>query len=210
MAINVTGITHIAKLDVEIVLSYFFELFGSLGVKFRFEFNWPIEWSLTSDAHMMFRLDFLNGLLEGFFISIFFLKHLKIRLNIRIDVLFVAFKWVIEHVNTQINLFWLWEQQQLIRILLLDLVGTDTSSFVGDYELSSEFFFLFVELTSHSLYNGARLARSFQRWLLGFISLLFLLAFPFFLVFGLFFVKYDWLGRVVQVNQLRAQNILVH
>ena len=54
---------------------------------------------------MMFRLDFLNGLLEGFLISIFFLKHLKIRLNIRIDVLLVAFKWVIEHVNTQINLF---------------------------------------------------------------------------------------------------------
>ena len=158
---------------------------------------------------MMFRLHFLNGLLEGFFISIFLLQNLKIRLNVCIDVLFVAFKWVIEHVNTQINLFWLWEQQQLIRILLLDLVGTDTSSFVGDYELSSEFFFFFVELTSHSLYNGARLARSFQRWLLGFISLLFLLAFPFFLVFCLFFVKYDWLGRVVQVNQLRTQNILV-
>ena len=54
---------------------------------------------------MMFRLHFLNGLLEGFFISIFFLKHLEIRLNVGIDVLFVAFKWVIEHVNTQINLF---------------------------------------------------------------------------------------------------------
>lgn len=32
VAINVAGITHIAKLDVEILLSYFFELFWSLGV----------------------------------------------------------------------------------------------------------------------------------------------------------------------------------
>jgi len=93
---------------------------------------------------MMFRLDFLYGLIEGFFIGIFFLQHLEIRLNLCINVLFVAFKWVIEHVNTQSFLFWLWEQQQLIRILLLNFVGTDTSSFVGDYELSSELFFLFV------------------------------------------------------------------
>jgi hypothetical protein len=29
------------------------------------------------------------------------------------------------------------------------------------------------------------------------------------LVFCLFFVHYDWLGRVIQVDQLRAENILV-
>ena len=158
---------------------------------------------------MMFGLYFLDCPLEGFFICKFLLKNLKVRLHVCVDVFCVAFKWVIKYVHAQINLFWFGEQQKLLRIWFLDFVCTDTSPFACNHELTLEFFFFFVEFTAHRLNYGACLARSFRRWLQGIISLFLLFAFALFLVFCLFFVHYDWLGRVIQVDQLRAEDILV-
>lgn len=53
----------------------------------------------------MFGLDFLYRFIKSFLIGIFFLQNLEISLDESLNVFFVTFKWVLEYMDTQIDLF---------------------------------------------------------------------------------------------------------